>query len=103
MLKVAQREENLDLYLNAHATGVRMKRPGEIAAVEALQTNTGRRLAFLGRTFIDCTGDGLIGVWAGAEYRHGREPQSMYHETRAPKRGRISRGRWAARSATRPK
>ncbi|MGO8752777.1 MAG: FAD-dependent oxidoreductase [Thermoguttaceae bacterium] len=92
MLNVARREQYLDLYLNAHATGVRMKRPGEIAAVEALQTNTGRRLAFSGRTFIDCTGDGSIGVWAGAEYRHGREPQSMYQETRAPEKGEDFKG-----------
>jgi hypothetical protein len=34
--------------------------------------------------FIDCTGDGVIGVAAGAEYRHGKEPKAMYGEPYAP-------------------
>ena len=96
-------KQNLDLYLNTHATGVRMKRPGEIAAVEALQTNTGRRLAFSGRTFIDCTGDGSIGVWAGRSIATGASRSLCIRKRGLPRRERISRGRWAARSATRPK
>jgi hypothetical protein len=43
-------------------------------------------LIISGKTFIDCTGDGSIGVWAGAEYRHGREPRAMYGESRAPEK-----------------
>jgi len=84
MLKLAESEPNLDLYLNTHATGVAMKATDTIAAVEAVEVATGRRLVIPGKTFIDCTGDGAIGVWAGAEHRHGREPRSMYQESRAP-------------------
>ena len=87
MLKLCKAEPKLELFLNTHATGVQRKGPGQIAAVEALEATTGRRMAFLGSIFIDCTGDGVIGVWAGAEYRHGREPRSMYQETRAPEQG----------------
>jgi len=87
MLKLCKAERNLEVFLNTHATGVQRKGPGQIAAVETLEVTTGRRRAFAGSIFIDCTGDGVIGVWAGAEYRHGREPSSMYQETRAPEQG----------------
>ncbi len=92
MLKLVQAEPNLKLHLNTHATGVEMAGPGRIAAVLALDVTTGQRLAIPGRTFIDCTGDGAIGVWAGAEHRHGREPRSMYNETRAPEQGDLNSG-----------
>lgn len=87
MLAVVKRQPNLDLFLNTHATGVEMKDAKTIAAVYTIETTTGRRRVFPGSIFIDCTGDGVIGVWAGNEYRHGREPRSMYDESRAPEVG----------------
>lgn len=87
LLELVRNEPNLELFLNTHATGVEMASPQRIAAVKALNVNTGERFLFRGRIFIDCTGDGSIGVWAGAEYRHGREPRSMYGESRAPEVG----------------
>lgn len=87
MLKLVQREPNLTLLLNTHATGVDMQAKGRIAAVTAINVKTKQRLRIGGTIFIDCTGDGQIGVWAGAEHRHGREPRSMYNETRAPEVG----------------
>jgi hypothetical protein len=87
MLKLCKAEPKLDLFLNTHATGVTLTSPGKIGAVETLEVSTGRRRAFAGSTFIDCTGDGVVGVWAGAEYRHGREPRAAYRETRAPEHG----------------
>ncbi len=87
MLAVVKKQANLDLFLNTHATGVEMKDAKTIAAVHTLETTTGRRKVFPATIFIDCTGDGVIGVWAGNEYRHGREPRSMYDESRAPEEG----------------
>lgn len=87
MLALCQREPKLDLFLDTHATGVEMTDPRRIGAVLALDTTTKQRLRLPGRIVIDCTGDGAIGVWAGAEWRHGREPRSMYNETRAPEVG----------------
>jgi hypothetical protein len=84
MADVCRKEKNLDLYFNTRATGVEMKTRGTIAAVQALDVTTKQRLLIPGTTFIDCTGDGSIGFWAGAEWRHGREPRAMYNETRAP-------------------
>jgi len=84
MLDLCKREPNLELYLDTHATGVEMAEPRRIGAVLGLVTTTKQRLRIPGRIIIDCTGDGAIGVWAGAEWRHGREPRSMYNESRAP-------------------
>lgn len=92
MLKLCKSQPNLDLYLDTHATGVEMKAKGKIGAVLALEVGTGRRLAFPATTFVDCTGDGAIGVWAGAEHRHGREPKSMYNESRAPEQEDVRSG-----------
>ena len=58
--------------------------PRSIAAVLALDARSGQRLRFAGRVFLDCTGDAVVGVAAGAEYRHGKEPRSMYNEPWAP-------------------
>ena len=84
MLKLVQATPKLDLFLNTHVTGVEMKDKQRIAAVQGLNVTTGRRLAIPGTMFVDCTGDGQLGVLAGAEHRHGREPRSMYQESRAP-------------------
>ena len=86
LLRLVQLEPNLDLHLNTHATGVAMAVDSttRIAAVLALDVRTGRRMRFGGTLFIDCTGDAVIGVAAGAEYRHGKEPKSMYDEPWAP-------------------
>jgi hypothetical protein len=92
LLKLVKNQPGLDLFLNTHATGVEMESAKRIKAVIALDVNTGERLRFPGKIFIDCTGDGSIGVWAGAEYRHGREPRSMYNESRAPEVGDVNKG-----------
>lgn len=55
-----------------------------IAAVIARDTLTGRRTRFRARTFIDCTGDGWVGVFAGAARMYGREAQHEYNEWPAP-------------------
>jgi len=87
LLRLVKGEPNLELFLNTHATGVLMANPQRIAAIRALDVVSGQRVELAGNIFIDCTGDGVIGVWAGAEYRHGREPRSMYGESRAPEQG----------------
>jgi len=94
--RFVEQEPNLDLFLNTHATGVEMVGDAapiplpssedklQIKSVLAMDVRTGRRMRFPGRLFIDCTGDAVIGVAAGAEYRHGKEPKSMYDEPWAP-------------------
>lgn len=86
LLRFVQAEPNLTLCLNTHATGVEMHadKPQRMAAVLGLDTRTGQRLRFAGQVFLDGTGDAVVGVAAGAEYRHGKEPRSMYNEPWAP-------------------
>lgn len=87
LVRFVRGEPNLALHLNTHATGVQLSRetPSLIEAVQAINVVTGTRLRFGGQVFIDCTGDAVIGVAAGAEYRHGKEPRSMHNEPWAPK------------------
>jgi len=49
-------------------------------SVDARHTSTGDTKRFTAPLFIDCTGDGWIGYWAGAEYMYGREDSSLYGE-----------------------
>jgi hypothetical protein len=92
LLRFVELEPNLDLYLNTHATGVEMVPPADatsdagrrIAAVLAVDTKTGRRMRFPGKIFLDSSGDAVVGAAAGAEFRHGKEPKSMYGEPWAP-------------------
>lgn len=86
LLRLVRLEPNLDLHLNTHATGVQMHQGAgnRIAAVDAIQVRSGRRMRFPAKVFLDCTGDSVVGVAAGAEYRHGKEPKSMYNEPWAP-------------------
>jgi hypothetical protein len=48
--------------------------------VDARHTSSGERKRFKAPYFIDCTGDGWIGYWAGASYMYGRESASKYNE-----------------------
>ncbi len=51
-----------------------------ITSVDARHNQSGEIRRFHAPVFIDCTGDGWIGYWAGAEYRYGRESGDMYGE-----------------------
>ncbi|MDK1030030.1 MAG: FAD-dependent oxidoreductase, partial [Anaerolineae bacterium] len=52
----------------------------EILSVDAVSTETGVAIRISSEIFIDCTGDGWIGYWAGADYRYGRESYSEFGE-----------------------
>lgn len=85
--RLVKAEPNLDLHLRVRATGVEMCAPGKIGAVLGMQVPSGQRLRYRGKVFIDCSGDSTMGVAAGAEHRHGREPRSLYQESMAPEVG----------------
>lgn len=80
---IAAREDNLTIFLNTHVNEV--ERDGHrIKAVKAFNMIDGKRTRYTGRQFIDCTGDGWLGYYAGAQYRIGREAKSEFNETYAP-------------------
>lgn len=72
--------KNVSLFLNWQATGVAMEGK-RIQSVDAMHNESGKTLRFEAPLFIDATGDGWIGYWAGAEFRYGREPASEFGES----------------------
>lgn len=71
--------ENIDLFLNHRAYDAKAIN-NEIQYVDARQTATGNRIRFEAPRFVDATGDGWIGFWAGAEFSYGRESAETYGE-----------------------
>ena len=71
--------ENISIFLNMRAFTVN-ESSDSITSVDARHTATGEIMRFTAPLFIDCTGDGWIGYWAGAEYMYGREDSSKYGE-----------------------
>jgi len=78
------REKTLSTFLNQHVFAVEMADKKRIAAVKAVDTLTGRVTTYRAKLFIDCTGDGWVGYYAGATYRLGRESRDEYNESLAP-------------------
>jgi hypothetical protein len=66
-------------FLSWRAYGVEMDGL-RISAVDARHIETGEAMRFNARVFIDCTGDGWIGYWAGADFRYGRESRNEFGE-----------------------
>ena len=81
---VVRAEKNIALFLNTRATGAVMADKAHIRAVLALDVRSGQRLSFAAPLFIDCTGHGWIGTYAGAEYRMGAEARDEFGESLAP-------------------
>jgi hypothetical protein len=81
---VVRRETNISLFLNTRATGVEKSSRDRIKAVIALDVHSGKRMRFSAPLFIDCTGHGWVGYYAGAEYRMGQEARSEFDESLAP-------------------
>jgi hypothetical protein len=74
-----EKYKNISIVLDTRVYAVNSS-AGLIASVDARHTSTGEIFRFSAPLFIDCTGDGWIGYWAGAEYMYGREDSSKYNE-----------------------
>jgi len=70
---------NIDLHLNWRAYDA-IAEDNTIKYVDARETRTGERKRFTAPYFIDSSGDGWIGFWAGAEFSYGRESVDTYGE-----------------------
>jgi hypothetical protein len=82
-LRVVQGEKSLSLFLNTHVLAAE-KVGDRIVSVTGRSIISGQEYRFRGRLFADCTGDGNLGILAGADYRVGREAKSEAGEPRAP-------------------
>ena len=79
----ANGETNLTVRLNSRV--VRVEKDGRrIAAVIAQDTLTGCTTRYGAKMFIDCTGDGWVGYYAGVPFRKGREARGEFNEAEAP-------------------
>lgn len=82
--QLAQQEKNLTVFLNRRVVAAEMQGPTQIAGVRAVDTLSGAMTSYRGKIFLDCTGDGWLGFFAGAHYRHGRESRDEFQESFAP-------------------
>lgn len=80
---IAQRTENLSLYLNSAVTGVTMQ-DDKIASVDARVANAETIIRFSADYVIDCTGDGTVGALADVTSFYGIESKEEYGEFFAP-------------------
>ncbi len=83
---LADEEENLSIFFNRHVFEAEMEGPSRIRAVKAVDTLTGAVTTCSGDVFVDCSGDGWLGYFAGAEYRLGRESRHEFNESLAPEK-----------------
>lgn len=78
-------EKNLTVMTGWFVCGAETEKD-TIRSIEALNIMDNRHIRMRGREFIDCTGDGWMGYYAGAKYRIGREAHWQYDEDFAPER-----------------
>lgn len=82
-LEVVSEEKNISLFLNYRAISIE-KNGSVITAVIARHTENSKELRFSAPLFADCTGDGTIGILAGADFMSGREARNEFDEPTAP-------------------
>ena len=85
VLEAVRREPHITLFLNTEVLEVRLADGGgprrRIESVRAWMSGSERFIEFSSPVFCDCTGDGLPGFLAGADFRAGRESQSDFGES----------------------
>ena len=104
-LEAVKAEKNIRLFLNTRAIGVE-KEGTRITAVTGRDIETGAETRFVAPLVADCTGDGVIGMLAGAEYHYGRESKEETGEKTAPEKADTqtmgSSVQWYSREAKEP-
>ena len=87
-LSKVKNEKNISLFLSTHIYDVE-KKGNQINAALGRNIITGEEYRFTAHNFVDCTGDGSLGYFAGANYKMGREG---FDETKEPKAPMFSDG-----------
>lgn len=82
LIDAVKKTEGLDLYLNTVMHTVECDGEKIIRTV-CYQSTTERTLNLEGKLFMDCTGHGTLGFFAGAEYRMGSEGRAEFGEADA--------------------
>jgi len=82
---VVRAEKNITVFPNTRAYTVN-KSGNTITSVDCFHTHTHKETRFEAPLFVDATGDGWIGYWAGCEVRMGRESRDEFDESMAPEK-----------------
>ncbi|MBE7540215.1 MAG: FAD-dependent oxidoreductase [Opitutaceae bacterium] len=80
-----RREPNLRVLLNTTVDGAEVS-DGVVRSVLATRASTEDRIRITAGIFVDCTGDGRLGLEARAPFRHGRESREEFGESLAVER-----------------
>ncbi len=83
LFEKAKAEPKLDVYFNTVMYDCTVK-DGRIESVLCVQETTEMRYLISAPLFVDATGNGTLGYYAGAEYRQGSEAKSEFGEPHAP-------------------
>jgi len=78
-------EPNIKQFMNFRVIAAEMN-GSAIRSVTAKHIETGEELVFTAPLFADCTGDGVVGALAGADFAMGRESKAEYGEPTAPEK-----------------
>ncbi|MDR3140675.1 MAG: FAD-dependent oxidoreductase [Tannerellaceae bacterium] len=81
--RLVRNEKNISLFLNMQVYEAE-KKENRICSVTGKDMLTGKKYRFKAQLFADCSGDGILGYLAGADYRMGRESRKETGEPRAP-------------------
>lgn len=71
--------KNIHLYLNHQAFNCQATND-TIRWVDAKELMSNKIVRFRAPLYADCTGDGWIGYWSGADFMYGREPSTTFNE-----------------------
>ncbi|MFO7870217.1 MAG: FAD-dependent oxidoreductase [Kiritimatiellia bacterium] len=79
--RLLARERNISVFTNQRVIGVNMPTPKRIAALRTINPVTALPAVYPADLFVDATGDGWVGSFAGAEYMFGREARGDFGES----------------------
>jgi hypothetical protein len=82
--RMLEAEKNITIIINTRVYAVEQNDSKEITSALAKNQLTGAKMRLKGKLFVDATGDGWLGYFAGAKYMFGREGFKDYNETSAP-------------------
>ncbi len=83
LFEAVKKQENLTVYFNTVMYDCETE-ADKITSVLCVQETTEMRYRISAPIFIDCTGNGTLGYYAGAEYRQGSESKDETGEIDAP-------------------
>ncbi len=83
LFEAVKKQSGLDVYFNTVMYDAEAEHD-TITAIWCVQETTEMRFKFTAPLFVDATGNGTLGYYVGAEFRHGSESRKETNEPHAP-------------------